>query len=213
MLNLILGEKMNSIKLFCGFVVLAIATSFPLLSHATTLGLEKGSPSLSSGAALIDYLEFGTDGDLSVFGVLVEEASEVPPSGVAEIGFGVGFLRDSPIGNATGGFDIFDDEGLFLGGDLIAIGFQENTLELQFSNLVGAGSKFFDLSVLMVLEFADSLGSNPLTSLVDGEAYLATISLFNVRNASAIPTPGTLSLAILALFGLSWLQKKRAERN
>lgn len=204
---------MNKLKSLQNLFALIFALILPFSATAATLGLDKVGPRLTSGVTSIDYLEFGLDGDLSAFGVLVEEASGASPSGLAEIGFGFGFLLDSPLSDATGGFDVFDDVGLFLAGDLIAVGFIENAIELHFGNIGGSGANIFGSSVLMVLEFADRLGSNPFNSFVDGDFYTGSISLFGVQNSASVPAPGTLSLTVLALFGFGCLQRMRCRKS
>jgi hypothetical protein len=102
---------------------------------AATLGLETTVPKIETSFALIDYLEFGGDGDLSTFGAEIYFTDGVAPSGFTEISFAVGFSLSDPTSGATGGFDVFDEDGLFLDGDLKAVGFTEDTIELEFDNI------------------------------------------------------------------------------
>jgi len=46
----------------------------------------------------------------------------------------------NPIGGFVGGFDVFDDNGLFIGGDRFAVEDTAGVIRLQFNNLVGAAT-------------------------------------------------------------------------
>lgn len=192
----------------------ALALSVPTFSFAASLGLTTVAPTLKAGLATIDYLEFGPDGDLSTFGAEVDFTDGVSPVGLTEIGFGVGFSLTNPTLGATGGFDIFDEDGFFLGGDLIAVGFSNDVIELQFGNLMGAGAGSFGASVLALIAFDDQLGPDPFASLVDGEFYPASITVSNVRAVdAAVPEPATLLLVLTALAGSGWIGRRRNDRT
>lgn len=186
-----------------------LALAVPTHSYATPLGLNTGLPMLEASFAFVDYLEFGPDGDLSAFGAEVDFTDGVSPVGFTEIGFGVGFLLTDPTSGATGGFDVFDDNGLYLAGNLIAVGFSDDLIELQFDSLFGAGAGNFGSSVLASIYFDDVLGPNPFASLVDGDFYTASITLSNVAdNVSSVPIPATLPLFLSGLCFLGWIRRR-----
>jgi len=186
-----------------------LALFMPTHLLAAPLGLSTGSPTLGASFAFIDYLEFGPDGDLSTFGAEVDFTDGVSTTGFTELSFGVGFSLADPTSGATGGFDVFDDNGLYLAGSLFAVGFSDDLIELQFDNLLGAGTGSFGSSVLASIAFDDALGSNPFVSLIDGEFYTASITLSNVADdVASVPLPATLSLFLSGLFFLSWVKKR-----
>lgn len=189
------------------FLTGIMAAFMPVHSFAATLGLSTESPTLGASFASIDYLEFGSDGDLSTFGAEVDFTDGISSVGITEIGFGMGFSLIDPTVGATSGFDVFNEDGLFLAGDLIAVGFTENIIELQFANLSGLGSGSFGSSVLALITFDDALGPNPFVSLIDGEFYTASVSISNVANISSVPLPAALPLFLSALVGLGWVGK------
>lgn len=178
-------------------------------SSAATLSLATETPNFSSSSAFVDFLNFDPDGDLSTFGADVDFTNGVSPVGFTELGFGIGYSLADPTGTATGGFDVTDENGLLLGGDLLAVGFSEDVIELQFDNLIGSGAGSFGSSVLMVVAFSDSfdeLGSNPFDDFADGFFYDATIS---VSNVAAIPLPAGLPLLLTGFLGLGLLARRR----
>jgi hypothetical protein len=170
-----------------------------------------GQDSLSSSTAFIDYLEFAPDGDLSTFGAQVDFTDGVSPTGFTEIGFGIGFLLADPTTGATGGFDIFDEDGLFLDGELLAVGFTEDVIGLQFGNLGGSNASSFGSSVLASIAFDDALGANPFDGFVDGEYYGASITTSNVADATVapVPLPAGLPLLLTSLGGIVLLRRRR----
>ena len=180
----------------------ALGTIAPVSTNAASLGLTTQDPTVASSAATIDYLEFGVDGDLSTFGAEINSFDGVIPLGFTELSFGIGFALADPTTGATGGFDIFDDNGLFLEGDLLAVGFTQDTIEFQFGNLTGSAATDFGTSVLALIAFEDPLGTNPFDGLVDGEFYSASISVSSVVSQS-VPEPGSIALfaSALLIFG------------
>lgn len=176
-------------------------------ASAASLNLLTGSATIGSNSASIDYLEIATDGDLSTFGAEVDFTDGVSPVGFTEIGFGIGFSIADPTSGATGGFDIFDDNGLFLDGDVLAVGFTDSVIEFEFGNLSGSGAGSFGSSVLALISFDDALGANPFASLVDGDFYSASISISNV---TPIPLPAGFPLLAAGLGGLLILRRHKA---
>ena len=201
--------KSNYKTLFTIFLLITLLLVLPAWSFGASLGLNTGLPTLKSSAAFIDYLEFGPDGDLSTFGAEVDFVDGVSPMGFTELSFGVGFALADPTVGATGGFDIFDDNGLFLGGDLFAVGFVEDVIELQFDQLIGNGAGNFGSSVLVQVMFDAPLGTNPFASLVDGNFYSASVRVLNVVDISTVPEPAVFPLLLSALVGTGWLRRRR----
>ncbi len=181
-----------------------------LTATAASLGLTTQSPTLGSSFAFVDYLEFGGDGDLSSFFNSIDSSSGVTPVGFSDLSFGVGFPLATPTIGATGFFDIFDDNGQFLAGDLLAVGFTEDVIELQFNNLIGSVAGSFGSSVLALITFDDSLGPNPFNTFLDGDFYTASVSISNVvnENTNAVPEPNILALLFISLVGMFLYRRK-----
>jgi len=195
------------IKKTFSIVLLYVSTLFiPGYSVAAPLGLSTELPTLEASFAFVDYLEFGADGDLSTFGAEIDFTDGVSPVGFTELGFGVGFSLADPTVGATGGFDIFDENGLFLAGNLIAVGFFDDVIELQFGDLTAAGAGSFGSSVLAQIAFFEVLGPDPFAALVDGNFYDALITVSNVVDISSVPIPGILPLFLLGLVGLGFFK-------
>lgn len=190
------------------FAIASILVMPASAAFAAPLGLATQAPTIQSSFAFIDFFEFFGDGDLSSFGAAVDSTDGVSPNGFAEIGFGIGFDLADPTTGATGGFDVFDDDGLFLGGNLKSVGFSENVIELEFDNLVGAGAAAFNSSVLMRIAFDDVLGPDPFSGLVDGNPYTGSLSISNVANTGTVPVPATLALLVPAFGALVWSRKR-----
>ncbi|MDR4520204.1 MAG: hypothetical protein R3E36_06330 [Nitrosomonas sp.] len=189
--------------IYRGFFVLLFVFALPFMAKATTLGLTTQGPSLDSSFAFVDYFEFGADGDLSSFGGIIDSSNGISPSGFTEFSFGVGFSLSDPTNTATGGFDVFDENGLFLSGDLAAVGFTENVIEFLFDHLTSAAASDFGSSVLMMISFADQLGANPFSGLIDGTFYDTSVNI-----ARVVPEPQTLVLCALALALMSFVRRR-----
>lgn len=189
--------------IYRGLFVLLFVFALPFTAKATTLGLTTQGPSLDSSFAFVDYFEFGTDGDLSSFGGIIDSSNGISPSGFTEFSFGVGFSLSDPTNTATGGFDVSDENGLFLSGDLAAVGFTENVIEFLFDHLTGAAAADFGSSVLMTISFVDQLGANPYGGLVDGTFYDTTVHI-----ARVVPEPQTLVLCALALALMGFVRRR-----
>ena len=176
---------------------------------STSLGLGTGTPLVSASSAFLDYFEFGEDGDLSTFGAAIDESTGISQVGVSELDFGIGFLVSDPTAGPTGGFSIYDENGFFLGGNLVAIGFSNDLIELEFGNLTGAAAGDFGTTVLASVNFTQTMGANPFASLVDGEIYTASITIAKVVDAAPVPSPTIFSLIVSGLLGLGMFRKVR----
>ena len=195
--------------LFAG--ALAVSAMVGGATSAATLGLTTEAPSLASSTAFIDFFDFDPDGDLSTSGAEVDATNGTSPNGFTEIGFGIFYSLSDPTGDFGGGFDVFDDDGEFLAGDLLAMGFTEDVIELQFGNLSGSGVGDFGSSVLALISFDDPLGTNPFASLFDGDSLGASISISSVASTSVapIPLPAGFALMFSGLVGLGLFGRKR----
>ncbi|MCQ8129626.1 PEP-CTERM sorting domain-containing protein [Methylomonas rivi] len=182
--------------------------AMPNFSSAATLGLTTSDPILGVSSTFFDYFEFAPDGDLSTFLADVDSASGISTTGFTTLDLGIGFSLADPTTGATGGFGIYDDTGLFLSGDLLAVGFTENIIELQFNNLTGTGAGSFGTSILALINFDDPLGPEPFAGLVDGSFYSSSVSVANVQDPATVPVPPTLLLLASGLFGMGWAKKR-----
>ena len=191
--------------IYSGFLAFILVFAASLVAKAATLGLTTQNPSVGSSSTLIDYFEFGTDGDLSSFGGLIDISNGLSPLGHTEFSLGIGFSLIDPVNGASGGFDITDENGLFLAGDLAAVGFTENVIEFQFNHLTGPAANNFGSSVLMLISFADQLGANPFAALLDGNFYEASI---NIASVVTVPEPQTVTLSALALALMTFSRRK-----
>ena len=169
-------------------------------AQAAPLGLDTTTPLLTADDAVVDFLTFGSDGDLSTFGAEITTFDGLTPNGFTELSFGVGVSLGDPTTGLAGGFDIIDAGGLFLIGDIVALGFADDLIEFQFGNLSGPGAGAFGDTVLASINFVDPLGPDPFANLVDGAFYQASITLANVV---AVPEPAALALLLAGLGGLS----------
>ncbi|PTX55455.1 putative secreted protein [Litoreibacter ponti] len=188
----------------------AVATMIGGFASAATLGLTTGDPELTAGIADFDYLVFETDGDLSTFGATVDEAIGVSLNGDGFLSIAFGFLLSDPTNDFSGGFDVQDDDGEFLAGDLIAVGFTENQIELQFGGLSGSGAGNFNDTVLAFITFSDPLGTNPFNAFVDQDFLAASVTVQNVIDpVNPIPLPAGLPLLLGGLGILAFARRAR----
>jgi hypothetical protein len=183
-------------------------------SWAATLGLQTSAPTIGANVAEVEYLDFAPDGDLSMFGAAVTEASLNTPGPNAEIGFGIGYALADPEGDASGGFDIFDDNGLYLAGDLINMGYRAfgggSLIELHFGNLTGSGASGWTDTLLMNV-ILRNVAPNPFDSFFDGDLYQAEIGVFAVVNyepPSEIPLPASAALLLVGVLGFAALGQR-----
>lgn len=203
-------------------VILAglVATCIGASAQGATLGLMTSAPTLGASDAVVEYLEFGDEGDLSAFGAVVDAAGLAAPTGLAEIDFGIGFSLDDPEADAAGGFSIFDDDGLYLTGDLIALGFRayaatSSIIELHFGSLSGHGTSEWTETVLMTIVLP-GIPDNPFDHLFDGDVLDASIGLFAVNGYTPppeIPLPASAFLLLAGVAGLSVFTRRRGNSS
>ncbi len=187
----------------------ALLFSVQLTVNAATLGLTTQNPTLGSSSVIVDYLEFGSDGDLLSFFSAIDSSNGVTPVGSTVLDFNAAFPLATPTIGATGFFDIFDDNGQFLSGDLLAVGFTEDVVELQFNNLIGSAAGSFGNSVLALVAFDDPLGPNPFNSFIDGDFYTASVSISSVvLPVASVSEPNILGLLFISLIGMFFYRRK-----
>lgn len=191
--------------IYTGLLAHILALTLSYTATAATLGLTTQDPSLNSSNVIIDYFEFSTDGDLSSFGGLIDSTSGISPFGLTEFSFGIGFSLTDPTHGATGGFDIFDENGLLIGGDLTAVGFSDSVIEFQFDHLIGSAAANFGSSALMLVNFFDQLGPNPFSALSDGGFYSASVTISSV---TTVQEPGILAIIVLAIVLMSFTRSR-----
>lgn len=184
---------------------------------AATLGLSTGLPHLVSSMAVIDYFDLGESGELLTFMPEVDSAQGISPAGFTTIDFIVGLSTADPADRwdpAFRGFlEVIDDEGVFLAGDLLAIGFLQDAIELQFGNLGGSMAASFGSSVLALVVFDEPLGANPFAALVDGASRGASITLSRIHTVAPVPLPasGLMLVGGMASIGALWRTRVRRQ--
>ncbi|MEO1538358.1 MAG: VPLPA-CTERM sorting domain-containing protein [Pseudomonadota bacterium] len=184
-------------------------------AQGATLGLTTGAPTVGA-VGTADYFEFGPDGDLSLFDGSVSGSSLTTLDEVsADLSFGIGFNLADPETGATGGFSIFDADGLYLAGDLIDLGFRgfratNSIVELHFGNLVGRGASEWTSTLLMNVIF-DGLGEEPFGVFFDGDFFDVEIGMFAVVDDQppAIPLPAAAWLLLGALGSMVIVRRAR----
>lgn len=189
-----------TIRVLFGALALSLAS---LSAQAATLGLTTSAPTVGA-EGVVDYLEFGSDGDLSMFGAPVFTSSLTTIGAGAEVGFGIGFSLSDPEIGASGGFEIYDDQGLYLSGDLLALGFREyrtfdGLIELHFGSLTGRGVSEWTETLLMTVMF-DGAGEDVFGSFFDGDFYDVDIGIFAVHSDQSPPSPIPLPASAFLLF-------------
>lgn len=205
-------------KLLC-LILCACMSAFAFSVQAATLGLSTSAPTIGATGE-VEYIEFGPDGDISMFGAPITVSSlttlEVP---TAELDFGVGFSLANPVSDASGGFSIFDGGGEYLAGDLLAIGFRgfgatRSIIELQFGNLTGRGAPEWTENLLMNVIF-NGLGDDPLAAMEDGDVFDVEIGMFAVQGGitdpdpSPVPLPASGLLMLAAFGGILAMRRKK----
>ena len=200
------GDQIMKKIIYSILLTIALFFSMQLTGNAATLGLTTQDPTLGSSAIIVDYLQFGGDGDLASFGAGIDSSNGVMPLGITDLSFDAAFPLATPTIGATGFLDLFDTNGQFLAGDLLAVGFTQNVIELQFNNLIGSAAGSFGSSVLALVTFDDPLGPNPFNSFIDGDFYDASVRILNVASVSE---PAILSIFVLTLFLMGFTRLRR----
>ena len=190
------------------------------ISNATTLGWPNGAPTIDATGS-VNFLELGTDGDLSLFGAPVSGSSHTSLDiASAELSFVVGFDLVDPRNDASGGVLILDSFGEYLRGELQAlvypgVGAFDGSVELYFGKIVGRGKPEWPERLLMNIAFEDA-SDPPFQSFFDGDSYGVEIGISAVYGAgpktSEIPLPAAWWLLVCAL-SLLFSQKRRARMS
>lgn len=182
--------------------ILAIGTMVSSGLSAATLGLATENPTVSASLSTVDYFDDGSGFiDMFVIGdVDGETGVSVGPNPF--LSFGLGFDLLDPVSIFLGGFGIDSDNGQFLSGDLLAVGFTENVIELQFGNLAGSGAGSFGSSILATLTSRD-FGTDPFGALAGGGFTTASVTVVSV-----VPLPAGIALLLSAIAGLAILRRR-----
>lgn len=174
--------------------------------EATQLNYAIDAPVIDLPFATADYAEFGGTGDLTMF-FAEGLATGTPQSGDLFVDLVLGFDPLDPAGTAFGSLFSVDDDGAFLDGDVLRTGFDGDVLQVVFGNLTGKAAGDFGRFALLELVFIfPSAGTDPLTTLIDGEAYDVAGTIYA---ATPIPVPAALPLMAAALGGLVLLRRRR----
>jgi hypothetical protein len=177
-------------------------------SHADAKPLDYvlDAPVIDIPFAVADYTEFAGAGDLTLF--LAEGlATGTPQSGALFVDLLFSFDPLDPAGTVFGSLFSVDDDGAFLDGDVIGTGFDGDVLQLLIGNLSGAAAGDFGRFAVFELIFVfPPAGTDPLTTLVDGEVYDVAGTIYS---ATPIPLPAALPLMGAALGGLVLLRRRR----
>ncbi|MGS4944792.1 PEP-CTERM sorting domain-containing protein [Meridianimarinicoccus sp. RP-17] len=174
--------------------------------EATQLNYAIDAPVIDLPFATADYAEFSGTGDLTMF-FAEGLATGTPQSGDLFVDLVLGFDPLDPAGTAFGSLFSVDDDGAFLDGDVLRTGFDGDVLQVVFGNLTGKAAGDFGRFALLELVFIfPSAGTDPLTTLIDGEAYDVAGTIYA---ATPIPVPAALPLMAAALGGLVLLRRRR----
>lgn len=199
----------------CIAYIIAVALSLINgFASAETLNITKEGPRFYVNTAIIEFIEFGEDFDISSAGSIIDASFGVSLDGSSELGLGVAYLSSAPETSFSGGFDVLDAAGLFLSGELFEIGFANNELELLFGRLSGRMAGLFGDEVLMQIRFIDEVGADPFSAFSDGLSLTASIHVSKVApdSTTTIPLIGSqyfLVTAFINFFGLKFLWQPR----
>jgi hypothetical protein len=192
---------------------LAFGMCTAVAGSAASLGLTTKAPSVETGAAVVEFIDFAPDGEIFALPAAIDAVDGIALSGLGTVEFAAGFNLADPSDStdfAFGGFlDVSDDTGQVLVGELFAIGFVEDAIELQFNNLTGSGAGLFGSSVLALITFDSPLGLNPFDALVDGGLYGATVNVSKVGTPIPLPAGLPLTLAGIGVLAGLWARQNR----
>jgi hypothetical protein len=175
-------------------------------AEATPLNYVIDAPVIDIPFATADYAEAGGAGDLTMF-FAEGLATGTPQAGDLFVDMIIGFDPIDPAGTLFGGLFSVDDDGAFLDGDVLATGFRDrDVLQVLFGNLTGKAAGDFGRFALLELVFIfPEAGRDPLTTLIDGEAYDVAGTIYS---ATPIPLPAALPLFGAALGALVLLRRR-----
>jgi hypothetical protein len=191
-------------------ILTAAACAMTQTANAAPLDLETITPTFTAANSTVEFFEdFPSlgEGELLAFGATITAADGVNPIAPATIDFTFGFPLTDPTDNPSGFFDVVDGSfsSVLSGDTVLALGFSENLVEVQFGNHTGSAGTDFNDSVLLSIAFADDLGADPFGALVGGGFYDATLTLANVAE---VPAPAALPLLLTGLAGLALFRKR-----
>lgn len=180
---------------------------------AASLDISTGLPTIGASQAELNYsVVGGVDGDVSVFDAAVDSVDGVVLSQPAYVQLSVSYNLADPLGAPTGGFSVFDEffEPV-LSGDLVQMGYRDDTIELLFGTLQDSLASSFSSQVLMTIVFDEPLnpaaGTNPLTALSDLGVYDVSVTIANV--VAPIPVPAGLPLMLTSAAAFAWARRRQ----
>ncbi|MGC9417982.1 MAG: hypothetical protein ACP5EN_03335 [Rhodovulum sp.] len=187
-------------------VSLALSVATAGVASAASLGLAtKALPVVDIVFAEAVYFETGGTGDLFWTAPALGLATAVPSASEAEFDIALTFDIANPYGSVTGALLSADRDGNpYLEGDLVAIGFQDDLLELLFGNLSGSAAPAFGSQALVELFFIGPVGADPLAGLSDLGVYDLAGTI-----VAPVPLPGGLPLLAGGVVLLAGLRARR----
>lgn len=183
-------------------MVTALAFALPFGgAHAASLNLTTGDPTVVAGQATVDF----AFGELIVLDQFVTSTSGDDVASADTV-----FASSDAV---TGGFSISDSSLTELaGGDLIASGFTDNTIEFLFGVLSGTAASAYDSGQALVeVDFGSVFSGRTsiFDQLVDGDFYSATVTVSAVTAIAPIPLPAGIVLMLSGLVGLGVASRRR----
>lgn len=193
-----------------GGVLVAGLSTVP--AGAVTLGLATAPPSLAFDGAIVEFDEFLGTATLSGFGILATGSDGITPTGDTFLLFNLLLDSADPTLDPIGGFEISDDTGTLLEGEVTAIGFTQGIIEAAFGPISGSEAAGFPLGALATFDFGTQLPSdNPFDDLAPGAGGPTALTAdIGVEAVVPLPVAGWMALAGYGILGLLALRRRRA---
>lgn len=186
----------------------AITTLSVQTAEASSLGLIPGPKQIAAVGATTTYGEAGSTATFSALMADVTSSIGITPGANPKLSFSLPYelTPDMSIVVGLGGFDLIDDDGLFLSGTLTNLGWTTGVIEAVFDGISGSAAGDMGDRVLMQIAF---IGSQPIDN--DDPLWDAAAFDYNtdVTLSSVVPLPPALLLFASGL-GLLFSRKRFA---